>query len=54
LTDARRADTLAIQCIDATEGTADRRVRSFVAYAEPLIESYEQMSADDARDHPGA
>jgi hypothetical protein len=54
LADSRRADMLAIDRIDAEEGSADRRVLSFAAYAQPLIESYEQMSADDEKDHPGA
>jgi hypothetical protein len=53
LTDARRADSIALGRIFAEEQSGDPRVVSFATYAQPLVESYQQMTADDMKDHPG-
>jgi len=53
LTDARRADSIALGRIFAEEQTADPAVLAFATYAQPVVESYQQMTADDMKDHPG-
>jgi hypothetical protein len=53
LTSEQRAQLFHLGRIFAEEQTADPAVLAFATYAQPVVESYQQMTADDMKDHPG-
>lgn len=51
LRDAQRGNRKALAAMRAQEGTTDPALHRFVETTRPLVESYEQMTADDLAQH---